>query len=574
MEAEVAAAEAEVAAAAEGDAEAGAGEAAGPGSDTGSESALNGSEGEDGGGDGGDLDDPTMPVMAMDQLQADSPQNSGTRGDAFAEGPLTVPQYEPNPGPPAGPPANPSGASRRGSSSRNLKSSQRNQRRGSNRGGGGGGGRSGRAGGGGTATYEPLLDPTDLNRPGSFSHRNLDINAGTTIQGLIYVPNKGWCLAHAVAALLLSVLGGCEMGYGLSIRSSVTTASYLPYGSCGAWWSGVALLLAGLLAAVTACTFYNITPRRAGQLESSLCSDPRRYLFVLAGIAMIVAACGAFVDGVYPGLLHLQKLDECSDDTFAKYPGCSVDASASGGHACACVDRYVFSASEGHCFNGDDTYGACITCGFNPQASKVKGAEHCVRCEGGYEVDVQKGDCSGYCVPVSWVYDLRQPLSTSFSAPASQHQPNIKPPRRPFRHPPPAHPHTRIPSHPPIRPLPQSGTAEHPLLLSGCDLPTEGDYKCEVFEDVEGSCDNFLPGLMEELETSVWLCCAGVMVSGLLGMLAWCVMCALCGLSGVVCGLWSVVCGLWSVVCGHHAPLKPLPLTPPPHFRRTNPTLS
>lgn len=200
-------------------------------------------------------------------------------------------------------------------------------------------------------------------------------------------------------------------------------------------------------------------------MEASLCSDPRRYLFVLAGISLLVAACGAFVDGVYPGLLHIQKLDECSDDSFAKYPGCAVDPSTASGHACACVDRYVFSASEGHCFDGDDTYGACITCGFDPEASKVKGAEHCVRCEADYEIDVRRNDCSGYCVP--------------------------------------------------------NGKAENPLPHAGCDLPTNGDYKCEVFEDVEGSCDNFLPDLMADLETSVWLCSAGVVVSGLLGMLAW-----------------------------------------------------
>ena len=64
-----------------------------------------------------------------------------------------------------------------------------------------------------------------------------------------------------------------------------------------------------------------------------------------------------------------------------------------------------------------------------------------------------------------------------------------------------------------------SGTAETPVLGSGCTLATEGDYKCEVFEDVEGSCDAFLPDLIDSLYTSIWLCCAGALVSGLLGTL-------------------------------------------------------
>ena len=139
-------------------------------------------------------------------------------------------------------------------------------------------------------------------------------------------------------------------------------------------------------------------------------------------------------------------------------PGCSVDREKHGSHACACVDRYVYSSSEGYCFDGDAQYGACATCGFNPSASKVSGSSNCVACEDGYEVDVVKDDCTGHCV--------------------------------------------------------LAGTAFNPVETSGCESKTEGNYKCEVFEHVAGSCDDFLTDLVDNLTVSVWLCCAGAVVSG------------------------------------------------------------
>ena len=51
------------------------------------------------------------------------------------------------------------------------------------------------------------------------------------------------------------------------------------------------------------------------------------------------------------------------------------------------------------CFDGDETYGACETCGYYPDVGLSQGDFDCITCPSGFEIDVYFGDCTGYCVP-------------------------------------------------------------------------------------------------------------------------------------------------------------------------------
>ena len=66
--------------------------------------------------------------------------------------------------------------------------------------------------------------------------------------------------------------------------------------------------------------------------------------------------------------------------------------------------QQVLRASEytyTECFEGNEMYGACETCGFWPSKHiRVQlGPHDCITCEEGYTIDVFFSDCTGYCVP-------------------------------------------------------------------------------------------------------------------------------------------------------------------------------
>ena len=63
-------------------------------------------------------------------------------------------------------------------------------------------------------------------------------------------------------------------------------------------------------------------------------------------------------------------------------------------------DSWAYSS----CFDGDDTYGACETCGYYSSPGESQGARDCITCEEGYAIDVVFSDCTGYCVPYGDMY--------------------------------------------------------------------------------------------------------------------------------------------------------------------------
>jgi len=63
-----------------------------------------------------------------------------------------------------------------------------------------------------------------------------------------------------------------------------------------------------------------------------------------------------------------------------------------------------------NCFDGDDTYGPCTTCGYYDNEEDAQGAADCITCPSGYEIDVVYDDCTGYCVQAG---TATNPLSSS-----------------------------------------------------------------------------------------------------------------------------------------------------------------
>ena len=66
--------------------------------------------------------------------------------------------------------------------------------------------------------------------------------------------------------------------------------------------------------------------------------------------------------------------------------------------------QQVLRASEytyTECFEGNEMYGACETCGYYPSkhARIQLGPHDCITCEEGRTIDVVFSDCTGYCVP-------------------------------------------------------------------------------------------------------------------------------------------------------------------------------
>ena len=72
-----------------------------------------------------------------------------------------------------------------------------------------------------------------------------------------------------------------------------------------------------------------------------------------------------------------------------------------------------------NCFSGNDTYGACSTCGFYDSEEDAQGAYDCITCPEGYEIDVYFDDCTGYCVPNG---TAQNPISSSGCVPPSEPQ--------------------------------------------------------------------------------------------------------------------------------------------------------
>ena len=66
--------------------------------------------------------------------------------------------------------------------------------------------------------------------------------------------------------------------------------------------------------------------------------------------------------------------------------------------------------SYSNCFQGDNAYGPCATCGYYDNEEDAQGAYDCITCPPGYEIDVYFPDCTGYCVPIG---TAENPISTS-----------------------------------------------------------------------------------------------------------------------------------------------------------------
>jgi hypothetical protein len=52
-----------------------------------------------------------------------------------------------------------------------------------------------------------------------------------------------------------------------------------------------------------------------------------------------------------------------------------------------------------YCFEGDDVYGPCETCGYTDDRYDAQNYYDCITCAPGFELEVVFRDCTGICVP-------------------------------------------------------------------------------------------------------------------------------------------------------------------------------
>lgn len=67
--------------------------------------------------------------------------------------------------------------------------------------------------------------------------------------------------------------------------------------------------------------------------------------------------------------------------------------------SCGYEVLYTTGLAHNECFQGDDFYGPCETCGFAYDPKETNEYYDCVTCPLGYELDVLFRDCTGICVP-------------------------------------------------------------------------------------------------------------------------------------------------------------------------------
>ena len=107
-----------------------------------------------------------------------------------------------------------------------------------------------------------------------------------------------------------------------------------------------------------------------------------------------VANCEAFYDDL------LAVIDEgCPDNlSGSDFEDWTADSVANAKAFCAFLGDGSADGSFTNCFDGNDTYGPCTTCGYYDSEEDAQGDSDCITCPSGYEIDVVYDDCTGYCV--------------------------------------------------------------------------------------------------------------------------------------------------------------------------------
>lgn len=126
-----------------------------------------------------------------------------------------------------------------------------------------------------------------------------------------------------------------------------------------------------------------------------ICEDPS--LVVDVSTARCTGRCVDIADATRP-----QSLQECYADILCLEECFLDDEDTEGddeddvGVDCPRCIYENGGGSDDLCFQGDQDHGRCTACGFGADRGD---ANHCIACDGDFELDVQNDDCSGVCVP-------------------------------------------------------------------------------------------------------------------------------------------------------------------------------
>mmetsp|Transcript_11661 Transcript_11661/g.15009 ORF Transcript_11661/g.15009 Transcript_11661/m.15009 type:complete len:320 (-) Transcript_11661:148-1107(-) len=192
-----------------------------------------------------------------------------------------------------------------------------------------------------------LVDP--LDKPGEYVHQDFNTDSVTSVQGLVWMPNKTWILGHIACAAPLLPVGIAQIIVG-SIVMKYDSLKGTSGRTCGSF-----TLVSGILAIICAVISYLIwnmfiakkgrngkllaIAPKVSKIEQSVTYDPRRWSLMLAVVAIPLCLAAAIVDGV-DCVEPLEEIESCTSTIFdsAKYNGCSVTGYGGNNNAvCACI---------------------------------------------------------------------------------------------------------------------------------------------------------------------------------------------------------------------------------------------
>ena len=118
------------------------------------------------------------------------------------------------------------------------------------------------------------------------------------------------------------------------------------------------------------------------------------------------ASCNAIADDIL-ALINEGCTESLAGSDFESWTPDSVTLFKA---FCDIIDSGSDDGSFTNCFDGDDTYGPCSSCGYYDTEEEAQDAADCITCPSGYEIDVIYDDCTGYCVVEG---TAENPLSSS-----------------------------------------------------------------------------------------------------------------------------------------------------------------
>lgn len=193
-----------------------------------------------------------------------------------------------------------------------------------------------------------LLQDDFLSTPGEYTHTSFEQSDTTSIQGLVWMPNSFWLLAHVACAMQLFAVGVAQFVVGLVV---VNYTGDVNGGHCGAVTSAAAIFT--VVAGICSLNVWRLfQPKRditgkakavapaVSAVEQTACRDPRRHTALAVLVALPLCVAAAAVDGSQC-VTPLSAIEACAAPgaPFPGYPECEDAPGGGGSFACACASE-------------------------------------------------------------------------------------------------------------------------------------------------------------------------------------------------------------------------------------------